>query len=302
MNDRTEDPIEFRKIRDFNETLNDSFSFIKRHFNNLFRPLLYIAGFFIIATMASSVVQQVKTIKLIGLAKVSSSSQYATSMDGYVFGLEYFLLLLFSALSVSTIYLITYCYIKLYKEQHNAVPSIQDIWHLFKRRILSFFVATIFLSIIVFIGFIFCLIPGFYLIPIISITLPIMIMEDKGLFEALSRSIQLVKEHWWKTFGLVLIASVIAYFSMGILSIPSALLSVGAVFIENSPILVFGGSIFSAILTSLAQLFYILPAIVSAFWYFSLSEEKDGLGLMERIEAFGTDETGPLNNWPKEEY
>ncbi|MEH6304073.1 hypothetical protein RYH73_00400 [Olivibacter sp. CPCC 100613] len=297
-----EEPIELRRVRDFSETMNDSFGFIKQHFKNLFKPLLYLGGFFIVATIASSVAQQMKTIKLMGLAKAASSTVFAENMTGYTFGVSYFLLLLFSVLSVSVVYLVTYCYIRLYKEQPRMIPSLQAIWNLFKRHIISFFIATLLLSIFAVIGFLFCLIPGFYLIPIISLTLPIMIMEDKGLFEALSRSIQLVKDHWWKTFGLLFLASVIAYFSMGILSLPSALLSIGALFIENSPGLVLSGSIFGSILTGLAQLFYVLPAIVSAIWYFSLSEEKDGLSLMERIDTFGSGGTRSSDHWPEEEY
>jgi len=302
MNYSSEEPIELRKVRDFSETMNDSFSFIKQHFKNLFKPLLYISGFFIIATIASSVAQQMKTIRLVGLAKASTSTVLAENMTGYTFGLAYFLLLLFSILSVSVIYLVTYCYMKLYKEHYHTIPSMQAVWDLFKSHIISFFIATILLSIFIFIGFLFCLVPGFYLIPIISLTLPIMIMEDKGLFEALSRSIQLIKDHWWKTFALIFLASIIAYFSMGILSLPSAFLSIGAVFVEDSPTLVLAGSIFGSILTGLAQLFYILPAIVSALWYFSLTEEKDGLGLMERIEGFGSGGVKASNDWPKEEY
>lgn len=89
---------------------------------------------------------------------------------------------------------------------------------------------------------------------------------------------------------------------MGILGLPGALLNIFALFLEDSPNLVLAGSIFSSILTGMSQIMYILPAIVSALWYYSLSEEKDGQGLLERIENFGSSESKDPNDWPEEEY
>lgn len=298
------DQIEFRRVRDFSETINDSFSFLKLQFKALFKPLVYICGFFVVATMTTQVLQQLKTVKLVGLAKASAAGSgfIPTDMSSYTFGIEYFLLLLFSMLSISAVYLVTYCYIKLYKDKSNTSPGLEEVWTLFKQYIIRFFVASLLLTILLVIGFIFCLIPGFYLMPLVSLTLPILVMEDKGITDSFSRSTHLIKEHWWKTFGILFIAGIITYFSMSILGIPSALLSFGAVFLQNSPTLVLFGSIFSSMLTAIANLFYVFPAVVSTLCYFSLCEEKDGSGLFERIEQFGTDTKSANNDWPKEEY
>lgn len=297
-----EPKIEFRQVRDFSQTINDSFTFIKQNFKNLIRPLIYICGFFIIATMASAVMQQLKTVRLLGLAKASTTKTYSTEFSSYAFGVEYVLLILFSVLTVGAIYLVTYCYIKLYKDRHNSPPSAEEVWLAFKRNALRYFIAMILLSILSVIGFLFCLIPGFYLLPIVTLALPIMVMEEKGIADSFSRSMELLKDNWWKTFGLILISGLIAYFSMGILGLPGVLLNVFALFLEDSPNLVLAGSIFSSLLTGISQIIYILPAIVSALWYYSLSEEKDGLGLFERIENFGSNERNDQNDLPKEEY
>lgn len=296
--------IEFRKVRDFSETINDSFTFLKLQFRALFKPLLYICGFFVLATMATQVLQQLKTVKLLGLAKASSAGNgfMPTDISSYTFGVEYFLVLLFTMLSISAIYLVTYCYIKLYKDQSNTSPHLEEVWTLFKQHIVRFFVTSLLLTVLMVIGFVFCLIPGFYLMPIVSLALPAMVMEDKGIADSFSRSIHLIKEHWWKTFGILLVASLITYFSMSILGLPSALLGFGAVFLQSSPTLVLIGSIFSSMLTAAANLFYVFPAVVSTLCYFSLSEEKDGSGLFERIEQFGGDTKSTDNDWPKEEY
>jgi len=296
------DPIELRKVRDFSQILNDSFTFIKLHFKPLFKSLIYICGFFFVATIAAQVLQQLKTVKLIGFAKASQGGGFAPgSIYDYTFGPEYFLLILFTILSVSAVYLVTYCYIKLYKDQHNTAPSFEEVWTLFKQYIIRFFVASILLSIFMCIGFVFCLIPGFYLFPIVSLALPIMVMEDKGVTDAFSRSSSLLKDHWWKIFGVIILSTFIAYFSMGILSLPSGLLSIGSVFIENSPKLLLAGTIFGSILTGFSQIFYALPAITSALCYFSLSEEKDGSSLFERMGTFGTNHNRN-DDWPQEEY
>lgn len=298
-----EPKIECRKVRDFSQTINDSFTFIKQNFSALFKPLIYICGFFILATIASGVLQQLKTIRILGIAKASQGFQsYSADFSTYAFGLEYFLLILFSILTVSAIYLVTFCYIRRYKELQNTPPAMEDVWTLFKEHALRFFLGTILLSVLTGIGFLFCLLPGFYLMPVVTLALPIMVMENLGISDSFSRSIALLKDNWWRTFGLVLVAGLIAYFSMSILGIPAAVLNIGAVFIENSPNILFAGSIFSSFLTGISQLFYVLPAIVSALWYYSLSEEKDGRGLLDRIDSFGTEKTQGSTEWPEEEY
>lgn len=300
---QNDEKIEFRKVRDFSETINDCFTFMKQNFKPLFRPLLYICGFFLIASMATSVLQQLKTVKLMGLLRATQSAQnHSADFTDNVFGVEYFLVLLFSMLSVSAVYLVTYCYIKLYKEQNNNAPNVEQVWQLFKRHILEFFIASILLTVFIGIATIFCIIPGVYLFPLVALTLPVMVLERKGLLDAFSRSSFLIKDSWWKTFGLILVAFLITSCSMGILGIPSVLMSFGAVFLQDSPILTLVGSIISAILTGFSQIFYVIPAVASALWYFSLSEEKDGSGLLERIEAFGSNGNQSADEWPKEEY
>jgi len=296
-----DEKIEFRKIRDFSQTLNDSFTFIKQNFKPLMLPLLYICGFFILATIATNVLYQIKTVKILGWAKASTVSS-VSEITTATYGVEYFLLLFFSIFSVAAVLLVTYCYIKLYKEQQNTPPDVQQVWQLFKQHILEFFIANILLGLFMGIGMVFCLLPGVYLFPLVSLALPVMIMERLGISRAFSKSSSLIKDKWWVTFGLLLVTMLIAYMSMGILGLPSALLTFGAVFLQDSPVLTLVGSIIASILTGLSQFFYVLPAIVTALWYFSLSEEKDSTGLFERIENFGSDESGISNEWPKEDY
>ncbi|GAA4805275.1 hypothetical protein GCM10023231_38060 [Olivibacter ginsenosidimutans] len=303
MNKINEEKIEFRKVRDFSETINDCFTFIKQNFKALLTPLIYICGFFILASIASNVLQQLKMVKFIGLVKTAGQDNtYASEFATYSFGVEYFLVILFTMLSVSAISLVINCFIKLYKENGNTAPRVEQVWELFKRHIVEFFIASILFGILVLLAIFFCLIPGVYLFPLTSIALPVMVFENKGMVTAFSRSSALIKDNWWRTFGLILVAIIITYCCAGILGIPSALMSLGAVFLQNSPKLTLVGSIFSSILSGLAQLFYILPAIVCALWYFSLSEEKEGGGLLERIDNFGNHDGPSTNEWPKEEY
>jgi len=59
--------------------------------------------------------------------------------------------------------------------------------------------------------------------------------------------------------------------------------------------------IFFSLLKNLLMLSYALPTIAIAMCYFKLSEEKEGIGLIGRIENFGkTTDEGP--NLPSEEY
>jgi hypothetical protein len=70
--------------------------------------------------------------------------------------------------------------------------------------------AAIVSGIAIFCGFIACIIPGIVLLTLWSVTAPAIVVERLGVFEALSRSWNLVKTNFWQTLGVIFIFWVIA--------------------------------------------------------------------------------------------
>jgi hypothetical protein len=58
-------------------------------------------------------------------------------------------------------------------------------------------------------GFILLIVPGLYLLTIWAVTAPVIVVERRGVFDALGRSRQLVRGNGWPVFGAVLVAALI---------------------------------------------------------------------------------------------
>ena len=296
-----EQKITFNRLRDFGEIVNDSIYFVKQNFKPLFSPLLYICLVFILAAMATGILIQVKTINLLGAEQAGTLGAFGGTAFLAGFGINYAFYLLFYFLSFTVVQLVTLCYIDLYHRNGNTAPSKEEVWAACKTHFWRFALASLLLSIIVAIGTMLCIVPGIYLFPIASLVYVIVIMDDISFDQAFSRAFTLIKDNWWKTFGALFIVWLIAYFSISLLALPGTLMTLSSLFLGESPSLSLTGAILNVIVQSFGMLLYALPTVAMALCYFSLSEEKEGTGLLERIQGFGTD-AKPGANLPDEEY
>jgi hypothetical protein len=151
------------------------------------------------------------------------------------------------------------------------------------------------------IGCMICLIPGIYLTPIFSIIIPIIVIENASVRYAFNKSFRIIKDNWWAIFGVIFVMWVIVSVLGLFVNLALQFIETGSQFIISVkhfqlPLLIF----FSA-LKNILMFVYVLPAIAVSLCYFSLSEEKDGTGLLERMERFGKTSSDNLN-LPTEEY
>jgi uncharacterized membrane protein YhaH (DUF805 family) len=136
--------------------------------------------------------------------------------------------------------------------------------------------------------------------PIVYLIIPIIVIENSSFGYAFNKSFRIIKENWWMVFGVIFIMSLIISISGSIASIPLTVIGMGGKFLSlksfQLPLII----IFS-ILHNMIMLAYALPAIAICMCYFSLSEQKDGTGLLGRIDRIGkdNDDAPPL---PSEEY
>lgn len=294
--------IEFGRIRDFGEIINDSIGFVKQNFKALFTPLLYICLFFILATIMTGILMQIRIVNMFGMTR---SNIFTGAAEGFfmgdVFGIDYLLNMVFFFLTYTVVQLVTLCYISLYKSGGNVSPTKEAVWELFKSHIFRFTLISLILVIIQLIATVLCIIPGIYFFPIASLVYVIVIMDGANFEQAFSRAFSLIKDNWWKTFGALFVVCLISYFSISIFALPGTLMTMSGLFFGESSSLMLVGAILNVIVQAFGILLYTLPTITAAICYFSLSEEKDGTGLMERINTLGmTRGAGPSH--PDEEY
>lgn len=287
--------IELAKPRDFGEIISDTFTFIKQNFKPLLKYFFMLCGFFVLATAVITVLVQMKTLSFTnnfnadGFDDQSAFSRAVSIWEG-VGVLFFFMMLGYIAVAVMVL-----CYMVLYKRNHNTVPTSEEMWGYFKYYYLRILGVSIVLTILMVAGFVFCLIPGIYLSVIFALVAPIMIIENTSFGYAFNQSFKLIKDNWWVTFGVFVVVYIILYVVDMTISLPATILGAGSVLfhIKEAKALTLPLAIFSAIIETVKYIFQIIMVVATGLVYFNLTESKEGTGLLERINEFGSNNAAP---------
>ena len=286
--------VEFKKRRDFGQVINDTFTFIRQNIKPLIKTYFTFCGLFVLASMATLLLQQFKMVNVINTV----GGMGHTRGIG-LYGIEYFLSLIFSFASYSSMTVAVLSYIAIYVQKGNQTPTLDEVWGFFKYYFFRVFGSSFLLMLLLIIGFMFCLVPGFYLFPFIAMMFPIMVIENSSLSYSFSRSFSLIKENFWVTFGTLIIVWIIVYACTTLIVLPTSLFNMLAMFSSKNPQMSLTLTLITTVLQSLCQVFTIVPIITISLMYFNLVEEKESVGLMERISNFGN--TGkPIDTRPEE--
>ncbi|MFW0714918.1 hypothetical protein [Pedobacter sp. N23S346] len=286
--------VEFKKRRDFGQVINDTFTFIRQNIKPLIKTYFTFCGLFVLASMATLLLQQVKMVNVINTV----GNMRQTSGIG-LYGVEYFLSITFSFASYASMTVAILSYIAIYVQKGNQTPTLEEVWGFFKYYFFRVFGSSFLLMLLLVIGFLFCLVPGFYLFPFIAMMFPIMVIENSNLSYSFSRSFHIIKDNFWVTFGTLMVIWIIVYACTTLIVLPTTLFSMLGMFSNKGPQMSLTLTMITTILQSLCQVFTIVPIITVSLMYFNLVEEKESIGLMERISNFGNTEK-PIDTRPEE--
>jgi hypothetical protein len=300
--------IDFHKARDFGETLNVSFVFIRHHFKGMMLGMLFIAGPFV---LVGSVIPVLVFSRLSG--PLAGTDNWLTNA-GASMVVNVLALMLGVVMAIGVIYE----YILLYYQREDAAERIDtgELWqairHDFWRLLGVIFGLTLllgfgsfclnFVAILlgtplgpfgIFFLFLGAIILEVYLWVPTMLVVVICLHERIGLFEALTRAFYLVKGYWWQTFGLILICVLMQYALLFLCMVPFMIIGfttemftqMGTSLESTVAFAIFVSIAITLIITLSCCLFL----TVSAFQYFSLVERKESVGLLRRIESMGTD-------------
>jgi hypothetical protein len=296
-------PIELRRVRDFGEVINDSFVFLKENFKPLFGPMIVICGFFILvgtisyAFMQTSVLNDMSQTVDQPATPPTFGSQYSnpTYLLGAIFYYLSFLIYIF------LVFVITYSYMAIYIDKTNGEkPTMTEVWGYVKYYFFRTLGSSILMMLIITVGTVLCILPGIYLNVVLSLVLPIIIFENTSFSFAFNKCFRLIKDNWWLTFGIIIVVSIIIGFASSIVSIPVMLITVSKLFLKWD-FVVFPLMLFFGLLANIFMMGYALLAISTALCYFSYSEQKDGTGLLDRINSLGKNDDD-TTNLPAEQY
>jgi hypothetical protein len=297
--------IELRQARNFGEIINDSILFVTQNWKPLLKTFFVFCGFFMAGNVIFSILMQ---LKIVAIHK-NNFSDYRSSPISFL-GVEYLMVLLFSFLNIISIITTSLCYVALYKEKGNQPPGVAEVWVYFKYYFLRVTYSVFMLGLILVVAAFICMIPGIffltiagsmvggfisffcvllpmaYFITVLTLLFPIMIMENGGLWYSFGKCFRLIKSRWWNTFGVVFVTAIVVYAAYLLVALLFGVASGGSIqflaYNVNTYIIV----IYSIVI-SLMQAINILPMVTAGITYFSYVEEKESLGLWERINALG---------------
>lgn len=268
--------INFRQQRDFSDVLNETFAFFRQNFRPLAKNFLFIIAPFI--ALETIIAGFFGLTTFLGTAGKNVSTMFAGMFLYYV------------AFFFTSIILTGFVngFIVLYMDRGGVHFSTSDINALIKKFFWRLFLSTLIVGMIAGGGMMFFIIPGIFFGVILSPYSIILMRENTGAFNAIGRCFELVLGRWWRTFAVIVVSYFISsVFSLAV-QIPQYLLMWFVEFHSttgNVPDYYrFLISILSFFTGAIARFLLIIPAVAIAFQYFSIVEEKELVGLFERID------------------
>ncbi|PZP51565.1 MAG: hypothetical protein DI598_02935 [Pseudopedobacter saltans] len=224
-----------------------------------------------------------------GFSGIWSSIINGTSYDEYdslstVYSPFYFLTIFFSLLTQMIVYGVVACYLKLYEQNGNTSPNLDEVWTVFRKNILYLVFYGLILGILVGLGFILCLFPGFYLYTVFApFGFIVVVEEDKSLGSIFGRCFVLIKENFWPSLGLYVLSGFIYTSCASIIGIVVGGIT-GLLSYFTTKDIGFVSAMFMGIVQVFSSAFSILLYLAIGIQYFSLEEKSNGTGLMTRIQ------------------
>lgn len=274
--------IELRQRRDFSAVISTGFQFIRQNWKTLYRPLVFLClPLYIVASLFMG--SFFRTI----YAHPGDPGAVLGSMGGMSLGY------LLMALSMLLMYTLVYEYMRFYMLNRGMAPTVGDLWKEASRQLLPYFAIGLLAGIIAMFGLILLFFGALWLAIVFTMALPLRAFERADIGDCISRSFKVIKGHWWETFGLVLVLGMLIGFVSYFIYLPFLLLTgfsaMSGVDVTGDPgafgermgwmMTVF--MLVAGVVNVLLQPFLQVPIGLQAL---SLIEEKEGRGLMQRVE------------------
>ena len=319
--------LELHKRRNFSDKISASIDFIRLHAKPFFKSMLFISGPFVLLGAILMAEGYSSMLNFGALSDPGTAAMVGENFFGYTMPMIAGLLFMFisGTLLIATVYQ----YVKIYDQKQSTDISVSEVWQGVKSFVWpvlgSLIIFAVVFGLIYFGGImlavgvgmasvffaviggilLFCLL--MYIGVVYSLVFPIQAFDQKDVFSALTRSLRLIKDKWWSTFGLIIICSVMQTFITYIFMIPwyAVLIAGNLHSLETSalaePSLVYRIANYTTLSFGFlgGQLLYSFPLLAIAFQYFNLVELKEARGLMNKIETFGQEDT---SNKDEEHY
>lgn len=291
--------LNLRKKRTVSEMVSEIFNYLKIHIFNIFKALLIFAGpFYIVGSI------------FIGRFYGNLFSMIETMVDPdpstFITLIPATILLMIGSIAFIGV-IVGYMKLSLTLDKKEITLGLvyneirKYFWKYLGANLLVMFgiVIVVFLlgtllTIVVPVLGVFVMMFGMIYIMIALSLFPFPIgIEESSAFNGITRSFQLIKNNWWRTFGFYILVSIIQSFMAGVIFMPIYIISMFNAFsssiTEGTPPdmqqIGFLFSIIMPIIMFISLFFYSFTGVGMGINYFSLVEQKEEVGLKEEIEA-----------------
>lgn len=287
-------PVQLRQVRDFGQIITDTFQFLKQNRGPLFRaiaviclPIGLIAGFLMGKTVGD----------IQSLAFGMGAGDPDTMLRGLITNfipmiIGYLLVIVAYVLLISVVHE----YIRAYSLGEHHMITTKDLWDRARGQAGTYFGTGFLSGLLIMVGFILCILPGFYPLTVLSLVFICHAIERTGATGSMARSNNLVKDRFWETLGLILIIGLINMVISYVIMLPFTI--VGFVVGFNNVLGAVDGSgggvtwlgtftaIQMAVQMAVGMLIHPISSVAMGLKYFTLVEEKEGAGLRQKLEGF----------------
>jgi len=288
-----ETKLELQKEREFGDVFNATFAFIQQEFKPLGKAILVFVVPIILIMSIALVFFQTSNMNMLRSYDPTNPSSVLQNLPGMFGGLFIYLVIVLIGQSVFAG--VIYSYLKLYLQRKGDV-KFEDIFVELRKCFLPIVGASILASVVIFVGLMFCILPGIYLAISLSMFIPILVIENNGFGNAFSRSFNITHKQWWWTFLIILVGGIMVWVVSFIFSIPSMIFGFTKMFhsIRNHQnpyeMMTTGYIVYTSIVSAVTQLLYIVPYLLIGFQYFNIVEIMERPSLTQKIEQLGPNE------------
>jgi hypothetical protein len=274
--------IDFKHKRDLGAMLSDTFQFLNAEWKPFFGSILKISIIPILIAICTLVYSTMSSVSFLGdFDQVTDYDIVNLNFSDLILPISIAIISYLTALASITVAALSY--IKSYTA-HKGFVNYQEIQNLTKEKFWPYVGLFIIVGIIVFFGMLFCILPGIYFGVVLSLSFCLVIFQNKGVFDAISDSFGFIKEHWWETFGILIVVQLLIAVASFLVDLPASFyqtVDIGSI-LKDQDTTELSSAFADPIYLSLIAfsyfvkfILYIVSIVVSVFIYYDIQEQKN---------------------------
>lgn len=273
--------INFKKRRDLGTMLSDTFKFLSIEWKPFFLTIFKIAIVPVLIAICAVIYYVMYSTSFLGDFLQMNDDNSDINFSQIILPLLVFMITYLVAYALVTVASLSY--IKSYIV-NKGVVNYQEIQELTKEKFWPYVGLFFLIGIIIGFGLLFFIVPGIYFGVVLSLSICLLIFQNKGVLDSINDSFGFIKNHWWETFGIILVVQIIIGVISFVLDLPASIyqgVDMASV-IQNSDsneILSFFSDPIYLTLIAISYfvkfILYTLSIIVTVFIYYDIKEQKN---------------------------